>query len=150
MKIVRALSMFIGIVLSCTPVMADEKYQDLYNNPAAQALLIQEKIKKYFPEPGLAEAFTKLANCESTGLLHWMPDGSLRPQAKKLSSARGVLQILAGLHGPEMKEMGLDIKNLDDYMQFARYLYDTQGPGAWKECVVKLKPITVAMLYKHK
>ncbi len=139
-----------SIVLSTSAAYAKNSYQHLYNNPAAQAAFIKRKIREHFP-PEAAEAMIKVANCESTGLIHWLPDGSLKKnipkKGEKPTSARGVLQVLFKLHKPDYERMGLNMHNIDDYMRYARHLYDTQGPkNAWEECVVQMPKSVVAML----
>jgi uncharacterized protein YfbU (UPF0304 family) len=37
------------------------------------------------------------------------------------------------VHGPEMKKMGLDPNNDDDYMEYVRHLVDEQGLAPWAE-----------------
>ncbi len=73
-----------------------------------------------------------IANCESTGLLHRLPDGSLLPN-KKGSSARGVFQVLMSVHAEEMQRMELDPNDDDDYTTYVRHIRNTQGLSAWKE-----------------
>lgn len=133
-----------------TSVRAESPYVHLYNDTEAQATFIADKIREHFP-PEAAEAMIKVAECESDRLIHWLPDGSLRPnipiKGKKATSARGVLQILFGLHAPDIKRLGLDMYDIDDYMRYGRHLYDTQGPkNAWEECVVQMPATVVAML----
>lgn len=121
-------------------------YEHLYDDPQAQAAFIRLKIREYFPAD-VAEAMIAVANCESTGLIHWLPDGSLRPHNTGASSARGVLQILFNLHKPDYQRMGLNMYDIDDYMRYARHLYDTQGPeNAWEECTVQMPRTVLAAL----
>lgn len=141
------LTLLWGILFTASGGYAQEDpYAHLYNDPSAQAEFVEQKIREHFPTD-VAEAMLHVANCESAGLVHWLPDGTLRPHDANESSARGVLQILFQLHGPDIQRMGLDMRNIDDYMQFARHLFDTQGPeNAWSECTVQMSPTVLAML----
>lgn len=96
----------------------------------AQRKHISTLIAEYFPDD--YATMKAIANCESTGLLHRLPDGSLLPN-KEGSSARGVFQVLMGVHAEEMQRMGLDPTNDDNYMTYVRHLYDSQGLSPWKE-----------------
>ena len=75
-----------------------------------------------------------IAGCESTGdphtIEHWEPDGTLVKNPK--SSARGAFQILIVRHSKWISELGLNMKNIDDYMEFLRVIFSTQGYNAWK------------------
>lgn len=142
----KLLCVIACVLITTYSAQAREKYSHLHSDPKGQAVLMETKMREYFPEHA-AEAMIAVAECESTGLLHWLPDGSLRPHSTHSSSARGVLQILIDLHGPDIERMGLDMNDIDDYMVFARHLYDTQGPqNAWKECVVQMPADILAML----
>lgn len=90
---------------------------------------IAELIVEYFPKN--YRDMQVVANCESTGLVHRNPDGTLI--ANPTSTARGVFQLLMRIHGPEMKRMGLDPNNDDDYMKYVRHLYNSQGLEPWDE-----------------
>jgi hypothetical protein len=101
------LTLLWGILFAANTAQAQEDpYAHLYNNPSAQAAFIEQKIREHFPAD-VAEAMIHVADCESTGLVHWMPDGTLRPHDKRESSARGVLQILFQLHGPDIQRKSL-------------------------------------------
>lgn len=140
-NVICVLTIATAFVLTNPPAsMAVGDYSHLYENPQEQRAFIEAKIYQYFPEPGIAQAMIAIANCESTGLVHWLPDGTLRPNIPKKgeepSSARGFLQILFNLHRPDYERLGLDVSDIDDYMRFARHLFDTQGPeNAWEQCI---------------
>lgn len=101
-----------------------------------QAEFIKAKIREYFPGD---EMMICIAGEESTGYIHWLPDGSLRPteilkpDGSPASTAEGVLQTLVGLHSEDIANRGLNMANIDEYMLFNRYLLHTQGYGAWKD-----------------
>lgn len=100
--------------------------------PLVQTEQIKEEIKKVFaplePEiPGVVEAMTNIADCESYGgndgmLMHIGPDGELIDNAH--SSAAGVFQVLLYTHRPDYEELGLDPRSVLDNIQFARVLVE--------------------------
>jgi len=139
-----------GMHYSPQTAHAEAQHAHLYDNQEAQADFIKGKIREYFPED-VAEAMIAVANCESTGLIHWRSDGTLirnKPKkGKKATSAKGVLQILFSLHRPDYTRLGLNMKDIDDYMRYGRHLYETQGPeNAWKECTVQMPKSVLAAL----
>lgn len=119
-----------GITLLVFSASADEPNVETSDkNPTAQAELVQEKIKEHFPQKH--PVMLAIANCESTGYIHW-ENGELRPNSEGKSSAAGVFQVLLNLHAEEIRRLGLDMNNIDDYMTFVKYLQKSQGYGAWK------------------
>jgi len=92
---------------------------------------VRDKMREYL---GYLPLLEKVAGCESTGqpdkIKHWENDGSLVKNPK--SSAVGSLQILRKLHADWIAELGLNLKNIDDYMKFLKVLYSTQGYRAWE------------------
>ncbi len=100
-------------------------YQALYTNPEAQAAFITNKIKEHFPKT--YPTMIAIASCEShrNGLLvHWEPDGSLRPNETGASSAAGSFQVTLYGHRKEIERLGLDMNNIDDYLSFVKHLVD--------------------------
>jgi len=65
-----------GMHYSPQTAHAEAQHAHLYDNQEAQADFIKGKIREYFPED-VAEAMIAVANCESTGLIHWRSDGTL-------------------------------------------------------------------------
>lgn len=106
--------------------------EHLYANQEEQAEFIIKKIREYFPNPREARIMLTIAKCESTGLIHWLPDGSLRPNSAGESSAAGVFQVLLKKHREMYEKIGLDMHDIDDYMKFVVYLKKTQGFSAWQ------------------
>ncbi len=80
--------------------------------------------------PNNFKTMKAIANCES-GLVHRV-GGKLLPN-KDGSSARGAFQVLMSVHAPEMKRLGLDPNNDDDYMTYVQYLVKHQGLSPWAE-----------------
>lgn len=80
---------------------------------------VEEKILKAFPD---APIMVEVARCES----------QLDPLAD-----RGNLNVDVGLfqinqvHLSKLKELGLDRRNIDDNITYARMLYDYNKLGAW-------------------
>jgi hypothetical protein len=60
---------------------------------------------------------------------------------------RGVMQINILYHAKTAEELGLDIKNLDDNVAFARYLFEKQGAKPWMSssaCWAKFRQSEIA------
>jgi hypothetical protein len=72
-----------------------------------------------------------LAHCESNQWIHRL-DGELRPHANRASSARGVFQVLVGLHRKEMRDLQLDPENDEHYFRFVRILFNRDGLEPWR------------------
>lgn len=105
-------------------------YEALYANPEAQAAFIRAKIREYFPRD--YHTMIAIANCESTGLIHWKPDGSLLPHHQGASSSAGVFQVLLYGHRHAIAKHGLDMNNIDDYLTFVKMLRDGRPDyGDW-------------------
>lgn len=96
---------------------------------AAEGEEVAQLIAEYFPNE--YPTMVAIASCESTGLVHKLENGKLIPNADG-GTARGVFQVLMRVHGPEMKRLGLDPNNDDDYMTYVRHLYDESGLAPWK------------------
>lgn len=62
-----------------------------------------------------------IARCES----------NFRPDAKGPTQDGGVMQIHLPSHGARMKQLGLDVWDVEDNIAFARIIYDEQGIDAW-------------------
>ncbi len=101
-----------------------------------QAAFVRKKIIEHFPKD---PTMLRIANCESTGFIHWLKDGKTlrptsirKPNGRPASSAGGVFQVLLKLHAPDIRRLGLNMQDIDDYMEFVKYLRKTQGHNAWK------------------
>lgn len=123
LKPIRMIAICALALAHASPTIASESL-------AADGKEVEQMIAQFFPEEH--KTMVAIASCESTGLVHREADGSLIPN-KEGSSARGVFQVLMNLHGPEMKRMGLDPNNDDDYMTYVRYLKETFGLTPWAE-----------------
>jgi hypothetical protein len=95
----------------------------------AQRNHISRLIAEYFPDDYWT--MKAVANCESTGLVHRLSDGSLIPNLEG-STARGVFQVLMSVHAEAMENMGLNPNDDRDYMTYVRHLYDEFGLRPWK------------------
>ncbi len=133
-KFLSCIALAMVLVLNQTAasaVYANEETQAvstaLHHDEEKQRIFIRQKIREYFPDT--FDTMLAIAHCESTGLIHWYPDGTLRPNEAGKSSAAGVFQVLLKRHGPDINRMGLDMHNIDDYMTFVRWLHDrTRDP----------------------
>lgn len=121
-----AIVLSIGIMLGTTPVAANTELPVPYET---QSAFVRDKIKEHLDD----KLMEIIAACESTGspkrIKHWEKDGSL--VANPTSSARGALQTLLQLHGPDIEALDLDMQDIDDYMTFVQDLHGRQGYGAW-------------------
>lgn len=85
---------------------------------------IKEEIRTVFHEK--PELFVKIASCEGVRNGHIVADAH-NPK----TNDDGVFQINEAAHGEEVKELGLDMMNPKDNIQFARMLYDRNGVRDW-------------------
>ncbi len=72
----------------------------------------------------------QIARCEST-FRHVLPDGSVLT-GKVDPADTGVMQINKRYHGKKAHELGLDLTDMYDNMEYARDLYERQGTRPWK------------------
>ena len=104
-----------------TPTIADE-------SQATSGKSVKLLIALHFPEN--YDTMKAIAQCESE-LVH-RKNGDLL-QNSTGSSARGTFQLLMSVHRPEMKRLGLDPNNDDEYMKYVRYLVKHYGLTPWAE-----------------
>ncbi|MBI2065769.1 MAG: hypothetical protein HYT68_01730 [Candidatus Zambryskibacteria bacterium] len=87
---------------------------------------VEKFVNDYFADiPVLAE----IAKCESR-YRHYNSSGDVL-KGKKNSFDRGVMQINILYHAETAEKLGLNVHNLDDNVQYARYLYEKQGAKPW-------------------
>lgn len=112
-------------------------------SPKVEAVEVQSKpavtevIKK--PPQKLREELMVVCSCESTGVTyndpneyHFEGDG-VTPIYGINKSDRGMCQINMVAHKKASESMGLDIlKNLDDYIIYSNWLYETEGLTPWR------------------
>ncbi len=84
----------------------------------------------------------QIARCESH-FRHTLPDGSIL-QGKVDSADTGVMQINKRYHLDRAEELGLDLNDLYDNMEYARDLYTRQGTQPWAASSACWSP-TIAM-----
>ncbi len=83
-------------------------------------------VRDYFSDIPI---MVQVARCEST-FRHTLADGSvLRGHVDKRDT--GVMQINTYYHGKTADTLGLDLEDLYDNMEYARYLYEKQGVQPW-------------------
>lgn len=123
LKTIRMIAICALALATASPTIASESL-------AADGKKVERMIAHYFPEE--YKTMVAIAACESTGLAHREADGTLI-QNEGGGSARGVFQVLMRVHGPEMKRMGLDPNNDDDYMTYVRHLKEVYGLTPWAE-----------------
>jgi len=83
-------------------------------------------VRDYFSD---IPVMVQVARCEST-FRHTLADGSVL-KGRVDPADTGVMQINKRYHSAKAAELGLDLDNLYDNMEYARYLYDTQGTQPW-------------------
>lgn len=84
----------------------------------------------------------QIARCEST-FRHTLADGSVL-QGRVDPADTGVMQINTRYHGEDARELGLDLTDLYDNMEYARDLYERQGTRPWNASAACWSP-TIAM-----
>lgn len=83
-------------------------------------------VRDYFQD---IPVMIHVARCEST-FRHTLADGNvLRGHVDKRDT--GVMQINTYYHGETADRLGLDLEDLYDNMEYARYLYESQGVQPW-------------------
>lgn len=108
---------------------------DIPQSAGNQEAKIQAMIAEHFPNASERRTMAAIAHCEST-MRHRTPSGRLLPNESG-SSARGAFQVLMRVHEPEMRRMGLNPNNDNDYMKYVRHLYEQYGTRPWnpsKDC----------------
>lgn len=83
-------------------------------------------VRTYFSD---IPVMVQIARCEST-FRHTLSDGSIL-RGKSDPADTGVMQINTRYHGEKAHELGLDLTNLYDNMEYARDLYERQGTRPW-------------------
>ena len=86
----------------------------------------EHAVRSYFSD---IPVMIQIARCEST-FRHTLPDGTVLT-GKVDSADTGVMQINTRYHGDAAERMGLDLRDLDDNLAFARYLYEKLGTQPW-------------------
>ncbi len=83
-------------------------------------------VKQYFSDtPILAD----IAWCESRNR-QWNPDGTTF-RGEVNHSDIGIMQINVAYHADEAKALGVDLYSLSGNLEFAKYLYETEGAQPW-------------------
>lgn len=83
-------------------------------------------VRSYFSD---LPVMVQIARCEST-FRHKLPDGTVL-RGKQDPADTGVMQINLRYHSEDARELGLDLTQLHDNMEFARNLYERQGTKPW-------------------
>ena len=110
--------------------------------PITDSKNIERFVTDYFADiPILAD----IAKCESR-FRHLNSSGEVL-EGEENSNDRGVMQINLWYHAKTAKKLGLDVQNLDDNVQYARYLYEKEGAKPWMSssaCWAKFKQSEIA------
>lgn len=122
------------------PVLKEVKALDY--QPLTNSKNIEKFVNDYFADiPIMAE----IAKCESR-FRHLNSNGTVL-KGEENSFDRGVMQINVLYHDKTAKKLGLDVQNLDDNVQYARYLYEKEGAKPWMSssaCWAKFKQSEIA------
>ncbi|MAZ56204.1 hypothetical protein CL653_00225 [bacterium] len=86
----------------------------------------EQVVRSYFED---LPVMVEIARCEST-FRHTLNDGTI---LRGLVDNRdtGVMQINTHYHEATATSLGLDLEYLGDNLEYARYLYETQGTQPW-------------------
>ena len=106
------------------PVPKEVRAEDY--QPITDSKNIERFINDYFADiPILAE----IAKCESR-YRHLNKSGAVL-KGDRNSFDRGVMQINILYHAKTLERLELDVHDLDDNVQYARYLYEKEGAKPW-------------------
>ncbi|MFZ2252743.1 MAG: hypothetical protein WAW13_01050 [Minisyncoccia bacterium] len=83
-------------------------------------------VRSYFSD---IPVMIQIARCESQ-FRHNLADGTVL-QGRVDNADTGVMQINTRYHGEKARELGLDLKDRYDNMEYARDLYLRQGTKPW-------------------
>ena len=83
-------------------------------------------VREYFSDIPI---MVEVARCEST-FRHHLADGSVLT-GRVDNRDTGVMQINTYYHGETAEALGLDLWDLEENMEYARYLYEKQGVQPW-------------------
>lgn len=99
-----------------------ESMEAIVSDPASTEAV----VRSYFHDiPIMAE----VARCEST-FRHYLEDGSVL-KGRVDPRDTGVMQINKYYHGKTAKALDLNLENIHDNLEYARYLYEKQGLQPW-------------------
>lgn len=112
-------------VVEAEPVVLKEVRAEDYQ-PITDSENVERFINDYFADiPILGE----IAKCESR-YRHYNSNGEIL-KGQQNGYDRGVMQINVLYHAETAESLGLDVHNLDDNVEYARYLYEKQGAKPW-------------------
>lgn len=107
--------------------MYENASDEYYKTGTISSSTILEILKTNFAST--TPEMIDVARCESS-YRQYNPDGTLF-KGWQNDKDWGVFQINTYYHGEKAKEMGLDLTLLKDNIEFAKYLYTTQGLKPW-------------------
>ena len=102
--------------------------EDRVTVPATtQPNAIEMAVREYFKD---IPVLVTIARCESR-FRQTLADGSVLRGSVDTADV-GVMQINTRYHSARARELGLDLKELQDNMAYARRLYEKQGTAPWQ------------------
>lgn len=120
-----ATSIALAVSLAFSGSAAVPEKVSLSPMPAAQT--VEEYVREYFND---APVMIEIAECESQ-FRQFGKDGNVLKNSAG-SSAIGIFQIMASIHEPTAKKLGLDLNTIQGNAAYARYLFDKQGTKPWE------------------
>ena len=106
--------------------IAIEEVVPVVREIAAAANGTEAIVRSYFKD---IPVMIEIARCEST-FRHTLKDGSVL-QGRVDPADTGVMQINKRYHQAAATAMGLNLNDIYQNMEYARYLYETQGTQPW-------------------
>ena len=103
-------------------ISVTESMEAIVSDPASTEAI----VRSYFHDIPI---MIDVARCEST-FRHYLEDGSVL-QGRVDPRDTGVMQINKYYHESTAVGMDLDLENIYDNMEYARYLYEKQGVQPW-------------------
>lgn len=88
---------------------------------------VESYLRKEFADTPI---LVEIARCEST-FSHFEEDGNVI-RGRKNNADVGVMQINEKYHLEKSIELGHDIHTIEGNVEYAKYLYETQGAAPWK------------------
>lgn len=121
-------------VVTSPPIKEQEQRptQHVESNYASQSVVpvdthtVRQYVASYFPD---APVMMDVAYCEST-FRHFKPNGEVL-RGHENGADVGVMQINEKYHLDTANRLGINIYSLEGNLEYARYLYDTQGTQPW-------------------
>jgi hypothetical protein len=114
-----------SVALAVTAFMAPQPMVGNATVAMPQAQTVKEYVEIYFAD---APLMIDIARCESR-FRQFDKNGDILKNPT--SSAIGIFQIMSSLHKASGAKMDMDINSVEGNLEYARYLYETEGTKPW-------------------